>query len=118
MKADKRACFAVVAATLVNKRAYNGVYDCHQSKHLTISTSNANTSNPEFYDHNRNHSVSGNDKSMYDYATSSHVSINVTGSTVDCYDYETSSSITFNVNGNNVDAYDFETSSNYSYCVD
>lgn len=117
MEANKRACFALVAATLVNRQQYNGVYDFHQSRHISVSTSNADTSTPNFYDHNRGAYVSGNSQSMYDYATSAHVSINMNGNSVDCYDYESSTYISFTVNGTNVGAYDYETGSHYNYNV-
>lgn len=117
MEANKRACFAVVAATLVNAKRYNDVYDYQQSRHIAISVSNADSKTPHFYDHNRGAAVSGSNQGMYDYATSSHVSIHVNGKRVDCYDYETSSHITFTVNSNGVSAYDFETSMHYNYSV-
>lgn len=117
MEANKRACFAVVAATLVNEKRYNGVYDYAQSRHISISVSNAGTRTPHFFDHNRGASVSGNAQGMYDYATASHVSIHLNGKRVDCYDYETSTHITYTVNNNSVSAYDYETSSHYNYNV-
>lgn len=118
MEVNKRACFAVVAATLVNKKQYNGVYDCFQSKHISVSVSNAETRTPGFYDHNRKGSVSGDDQSMYDYPSSSHVSMNLNGNNVECFDYESSKHISFNVNETDVSAYDYETSSHYDYDID
>ena len=117
MEDNKRACFALVAATLVNKKRYNGVYDYHQSCHIAVSSSYVSGKTPNFYDHNRGAAISGNSQGMYDYATSSHVSIHENGKCVDCYDYESSSHITFTVNDNSVSAYDFETSSHYNYSV-
>lgn len=78
----------MIAAVLVNKRQYNGVYDYQQSKHIAISSSNVTTSTPSFWDFNRGGAISGNTQDMYDYPTSSHVSINIQGNRVDCYDYE------------------------------
>lgn len=117
MENNKRACFAVVAATLVNKKRYNGVYDYHQSKHIAVSSSNVESKSPNFYDHNRGGAVSGNNHGMYDYPSSSHVSVYVSNKRVDCYDYETSSHLNFNVNGSSVSAYDFQMSSHYNYSV-
>ena len=107
----------LIAAVIVNQRQYNGVYDYQQSKHISASSSNVETNTPSFWDFNRDGAISGNTQGMYDYPTSSHVSINVQGSRMDCYDYETRSHITFHVNGNSVSAYDFETSSHYNYSV-
>ena len=117
MEDNKRACFAVVAATLVNKKRYNGVYDYFQSRHISVSSSNAESTTPHFYDHNRGGAISGCNHGMYDHLTSSHVSIHVNNNRVDCYDFETKSHLTYNVNGNSVSAYDFQTSSHYNYSV-
>ena len=118
MEINKRACFAVIAATLVNKKAYDGVFDFSQSKHIAVSTSNAETGTPDIYDYNREGTVSGDYQSMYDYPSSSHVSIDIKGKDMECFDYESGKYISFNVNGSNVSAYDYETCSYYSYCVD
>lgn len=117
MEANKRACFALVAATLVNKKYYHGVYDYSQSKHIAVSVSNADSNTPNFYDHNRGGAISGNAQGMYDYPTSSHISIHVNGNKVECYDHESSSSISFTVNDNSVGSYDYEFSSHCSYSV-
>lgn len=117
METNKRACFALVAATLVNKRRYNGVYDYFQGKHINVSSTNVETSTPHFYDHNRGASVSGSYQGMYDYATSSHVSIRINDRRIDCYDYESGNHITFTVNGNSISAYDYETNSYYNYSI-
>ena len=117
MEANKRACFAMVAATLVNRNQYNGVYDYHQGRYIPISSSNVETSTPSFWDYNRGGAVSGNTQSMYDYPSSTNVSININGNRVDCYDYESSSHSTFTVNGSSICAYEYETSSYYNYCA-
>ena len=114
METNKRACFAMIAATLVNKHQYNGVYDYHQGRHINVSSSNVTSRTPSFWDYNRGGAISGNTHNMYDYPSSSHVSININGNRVDCYDYESSCHITFTVNNNSVSAYDYETSSHYN----
>lgn len=118
MEANKRACFALVAATLVNLKQYNGVYAYDLSKHIDISSSNVNTNSPHFYDHNRGAAISGDRQSMYDYATGTHVSVSINGNNVDCYDYESGRYINFTVNGSDVSAYDYETSAHYNFNVD
>lgn len=117
METNKRACFALIAATLVNKHQYNSVYDYQQGRHINVSSSNVTTSTPSFWDHNRGGAISGSTQSMYDFPSSAHVSINVNGNRVDCFDYESSSHISFTVNNNSVSAYDYETSSHYNYSV-
>ena len=117
MEANKRAIFALVAATLVNQRQYNSVYAYDLSKHIAVSSSNVTSNSPHFYDHNRGAAISGDKQSLYDYATGSHVSTNINGSSVECYDYESGRHITFIVNGSNVSAYDYETSTHYNFNV-
>lgn len=117
MEDNKRACFAVVAATLVNKKRYNGVYDFNQSRHIAVSSSNVDRKSPDFYDHNRGGAITGNDCGMYDHPSTSHVSIHVSNKRVDCFDFETNSHLNYCVNGNSVSAYDFQTSSHYNYSV-
>lgn len=107
----------MIAATLVNKQQYYGVYDYHQGRHINVSSSNVTSSTPSFWDYNRGGAILGNTQSMYDYPTSTHVSINVNGNRVDCYDYESSFHISFTVNNNSVSAYDYGMSSHYNYNV-
>ncbi len=117
MEQGKRACFALIAAAIVNRREYLSVYDFQISGHLNITASNVQTNTPSFYDHNRGGAVSGSLNSMYDFPSSSHVSMTLNGNQVNCYDYESGYHINFNVNGNSVSAYDFQTSSHYNFIV-
>ena len=113
MEANKRACFALIAASLVNKKQYNSVHDYQQGRTITISSMNSGS----FYDHNRGGNISGNDNSMFDHVTGTHVSINLNDNTVNCFDFESNNHINYTVNGSSVSAYDFQTSSHYSYSV-
>ena len=113
MEDNKRTCFALIAASLVNKIQYNNVNDCQHAKTITVSSTNCSN----FYDHNRGGYISGNGSSMFDHVTGTHVSINLNGNTVNCFDFESSNHINFTVNGNNVSAFDFETSSHYNYSI-
>lgn len=113
MEDNKRACFALIAASLVNKSQYNNVHDFQLGKTITVSTTDCRS----FYDHNRGGNISGNASSMFDHVIGTHVSINLNGNTVNCFGFETSNHVSFNVNGNNVSAFDFETSSHYNYSI-
>lgn len=113
MEDNKRTCFALIAASLVNKTQYNNVYDYQQDKTITVSSTDCNS----FYDHNRGGNISGNASSMFDHVTGTHVSINLNGNTVNCFDSESSSHVDFTVKGNNVSAFDFETSFYYNYSI-
>ncbi len=117
MENNKRACFALVAATLINNIEYKSVFDYQQGKRLSVSSSNISSDTPRYYDYNRKAPVSGTRQRLYDYATSSYVSIRINGNKVNCYDYETSAYINFTVNGSNVVAYDYENSSYFNYNV-
>lgn len=117
MKDDKRACFALIAATIVNKRRYVSVYDFTASKHISVSTSGVDSNYLSFFDFNRGGYVSGSSESLYDYPTSSFVSFNKHGNTISCYDYETGSFVDFTVNGYCISAYDYQLSTFYNYNV-
>ncbi len=117
MRNDKRACFAYVAATIVNKRYFNGVYDFGMSKYISISASSLSNSYLSFFDYNRGGYISGSQFSLYDYPTSTYVSININGNTIICFDFETSSYTNFVVNGSAISAFDYQTSKYYNYNV-
>lgn len=117
MRDDKRACFALIAATIVNKRRYVSVYDFTVSKHISLSVSGVESNYLSFFDYNRGGYVSGNSESLYDYPTSSFVSLNKRGNTISCYDYETGSFVDFTVSGYGISAYDYQLSTFYNYNV-
>lgn len=113
----KRTCFAVVAATIVNKKNYCGVFDHLRGQHIAITVSRAESDSPDFFDNNRGAAVIGNVHDMFDYATASHVLISQNGNRIDCFDYETSTRVLFTVNGDSVSALDYQTNNNYNYSV-
>ena len=117
MEANKRACFAFVAATIINKQLYNSIYDYHQLKSITISSQNVKSDNPTFYDYNRGGSISGNLQNMYDHISSSNISIRRNANNVSCYDQETHTSVMFTVNNYSITAYDYEMGKYYNYSV-
>lgn len=118
MKNDKRACFALVAATIINKQRYNGVYDMSLGTFASISSSGTNDSYLSFFDYNRGGYVSGNKMGLYDFPTSSHVSITIiNNNVVSCFDYETVNYVQYTVNGSSVVAFDYQTGNNYNYSV-
>lgn len=117
MESGKRACFALIAATIVNKRRYNSVFDFQKSEYLNVSSSGLNSNYMSFFDYNRGGYVSGNDRSMYDYPTSSYVSMKVQNNLVSCFDDESCSSVEFTVSSNGISAFDHQTSMNYNYSV-
>lgn len=117
MRDDKRACFALIAATIVNRRRYISVYDFKASKHISVSTSGVESNYLSFFDYNRGGYISGSLGSLYDYPTSSFVSFNKHGNTISCYDYETSSFVNFTVSGNGISAYDYQLLAFYNYNV-
>lgn len=117
MRNDKRICFAFVAATIINKRRYNGVHDLNNVTFASISPTSINDNYLSFFDYKRGGYVSGSKTSLYDFPTSSYVSLTINGSVVNCFDIETSSYVSFTVNNNNVVAFDSQTAMYYNYCV-
>ena len=117
MESGKRACFALIAATIVNKRRYNCVCDFQKNEYVNVSSSGLNSNYMSFFDYNRGGYVSGNDRNMYDYPTSAYVSMKVQNNSVSCFDYESCSYVEFKVNSNGISAFDHQTSRNYNYSV-
>ena len=117
MEQGKRACFALIAAAIVNQREYMSVYDFEKGIHLHISASSVQTIVLSFYDHNRGGAISGSINGMYDFPSSSHVSVMVNDNQVNCYDFESGYHVNYSVNDNNVSAYDFADSCHYNYSV-
>lgn len=117
MENNKRACFALVAATLVNKKHYNNVFDYSQRRNIAVSSSNVDKRNPYFFDYNRGGVVTGDRHGMYDFVSGAPVSFNIRGKDVGCYDFETNTHLSFTVNGNSVGAFDLETNEHFQYSV-
>ena len=117
MRDDKRACFALIAATLINKRRYNSIFVYFSSKYINVGSSHMQTTYLSFFDYNRGGYVSGNLQSLYDYPTSSYVSIQIQGNKLIGYDYETGFYVNFIVHGNGITVFDYQTSSYYNYGV-
>ena len=117
MDNNKRACFAFVVATLVNKKQYSYVFDYHQGKHISISSSNVDKRNLSFFDYNRGGAVNGDRNGMIDYVSGSHVSLCISGKNVGCFDFQTNTHLSFTVNKDSVGVFDFETNEYYQYTV-
>lgn len=117
MRNDKRACFALVAATIINKHRYNGVYDLNMGTFASVSASGINDSYLSFFDYNRGGYVSGSKTNLYDFPTSSYVSITVNGCVVSCFDFESGNYVSFTVNGGSIAAYDYQIRKNFNYNV-
>ena len=113
MEDNKRACFALIAASLVNKTQYNNVHDLQRARSIVVSTTDCRN----FFDHNRCGAISGSANDMFDHVTGTHVSVNVSGNIVNCFDNESATPISFTVNGSNVSSFDNETGRNYNYNV-
>lgn len=117
MDNNKRACFALVVAALVNKKRYSYVIDYNQGKQISISSSNVDKRNPSFFDFNRGGAVTGDRNGMYDHVSGSHVSLSIKGKNVGCFDFQTNTHISFTVNRDSVGVFDFETNAYYQYTV-
>lgn len=117
MDNNKRACFALVVATLVNKKQYSYVFDYRQGRYISISSSNVDKKNPSFFDNNRGSAVTGDRNGMFDHISGSHVSLSISGKNVGCFDFQTNTHLSFTVNRDSVGVYDFETNEYYQYVV-
>lgn len=117
MKDDKRACFALIAASIINKRRYNSVFDFKNSRYISVSSSNVQSNYLSFFDYNRGGYVSGSANNLYDYPTSSYVTFKHHNNMLSGFDYETGNYVNFTVRGRSITAFDYQTSSFYEYGV-
>lgn len=117
MNNNKRACFALVVATLVNKKRYSYVFDYRQCKHIAISSSDVDKRNLSFFDYNRGGAVTGDRNGMFDHVSGSHVSLCISGKNVGCFDFQTNTHLSFTVNRDSIGVFDFETNEYYQYAV-
>ena len=117
MDNNKRACFALVVATLVNKKRYSYVFDYRQGRYISISSSNVDKRNPSFFDYNRGGAVTGDRNGMFDHVSGSHVSLSISGKNIGCFDFQTNTHLSFTVNRDSVGVFDFETNEYYQYAV-
>lgn len=116
MDKGTRACVAYVAGRLVSGVETGSIYDHSESKHVSIS-GEVYSKRIAVYDYGRNCHFSGNPPNLFDYGTSSHLTLNVEGARFDGYDFHGKSHFSGSVSGGNVDVYDFAESRHFSYSI-
>lgn len=117
METNKRACFALIAASLVNKMTYRRVTDQDTGQTHTIKSYDVATNAPHFYDELRGGQVRKTGNGFYDNVTGTNVITSVIGNEVKCNDHETGCQVIFRVNGQHVHANDHQTGCRHDYRI-
>lgn len=117
MESNKRACFAFIAASLVNKLIYHRVVEQETAQSYNIKAYDVTTNAPHFYDQNRGGQVRSSGIGFYDTFSGTNVITKVIGNEVHCNDHETGFRVIFKVNGQNVHAHDHQTGARHDYKV-
>lgn len=117
MESNKRACFAFIAASIVNKLIYHRVVDQETCQSYSIKAYDITTKTPRFYDQNRGGQVRSTSSGFYDNYSGTNVIAKVVGNEVQCNDHETGFRVFFKVNGQTVDAHDHQTGARHAYKI-
>ena len=75
MESNKRACFAFIAASLVNKLIYRRVVEQDTAQSYNIKAYDVTTNAPHFYDQNRGGQIRSTASGFYDNYTGTNVII-------------------------------------------
>jgi len=116
MNASLRACIASAAARAVGQSVKSAVFDYSQGKHIQIGGS-SDASNVSLFDHSRSAHVKGTLPKLFDYGTSSHITLQVSGTSFRGFDYGSSSHYSGSVRSGSVTIFDYETSQHHQYSV-
>ena len=117
METKKRACIAIIAASVSNKRNYSYVYDYLESRYNPIQVNYSNNGYISAFDYSRGGYVSGTIPSLFDYVSSSYISLNVEHDQITVFDYQTSSYCFIRVSGVNVSVYDYKEGRWFYYTI-
>lgn len=91
------------------------VYDYTQSKYFNYYLNDADDNHFSIYDYDRGNYIQGPLSSLFDYYTSTYMSLSLNGNSFEGYDYQTNSFITGSVNDKTISIYDYQTSSYHYY---
>ena len=114
----KRACMAAILAVKCGRKSNQNevvIYDYDQSRYLSFYVNNSSDNNFSMYDYERGNYIQGSLNALFDYVTSTFMSLNINGNNFEGYDYESNSFITGNVSDNTIYIFDYQTSSYYYY---
>lgn len=108
---------AIIAVRCGNYLLYRDfiIYDHSASRYFNFHLNENSDMNISVYDYQKGNYIQGPLNSLYDYFSSSYMSLEIKGNTFQGYDYETSSFIAGNVDNLMICIYDYQTSSYYYY---
>lgn len=119
MKAKQRAAVAGIIMAITNGDQIKNVYSYELATHIFLSGIVKNTL-VSIYDYSRCCHITGrkrDDKqySLYDYGTSSYISLIVNGKNITGYDYGSGYYFSCSVNDGSASLYDYKTGQYYYY---
>lgn len=115
MDSDKRACLAFIIGRAENGNIHS-VYDFNRGR-FCLYTSSGDAGNLQVLDHQRNSMLTGSLTGIFDFRTSSYMSINMNGSSFTGFDYGSSSFFSGTISGNVIMIYDGQASSYNTYTL-
>ena len=116
MDNDKRACVVAAIAAISGQRNISSVYDYYMGGYIMFSVSISGNS-VSVYDYSRGGYMQGSKEQVFDYVTSSYISINVNGNTFSGYDYGDGNYYSGYINSGSISFYDYEHNQYYNYFV-
>ena len=117
MEDGKRACIAIIAASIHNKRNYSSVFDYSQSSYIPVSVNFTNNGYVSAYDYHRGGYLTGNIPNLFDYVSSSHINLLFQNSQITGFDFGTSSHFSIQVTNNHVSVFDHNCGCWFYYSV-
>lgn len=108
---------AIIAVRCGNYPLQSGfaIYDHSESQYFNFYLNENSDINISVYDYQKGNYIQGPLNSLYDYSSSTFMSLEIKRNTFQGYDYETNSYITGYVDNNVISIYDYQTSSYYYY---
>lgn len=114
----KRACMAaIIAVKCGNKIGLKDIviYDYDQGKYLSYYINDDNDNNISLFDYDRGNYIQGPLNAIFDYITSTYMSLSIDGTSFQGYDYQSNSYIVGNINDKTIYLYDYQTASYHYY---
>lgn len=116
MEKNKRTCVVAAIYTLVTQKCVNSVYDSNNGEYFLFSCQ-CSFGRISIYDYKRNNYMQGDVNQLFDYSTSSYISVQINGDSFSGYDYEKGNYFNGSINGNNIILYDYEYFCYFNYYI-
>lgn len=118
MTNEKRRCLVFLYASFIRpSKTYNNVYDYQQGQYHFYMVTRKDEKSIMVFDYSRRSYMGGNLPNIYDYKSSSFISIQQMKPDISCFDYERGSYIRGQMTASIVTLFDYETGSYYKYLI-